>query len=208
MRADSTDVRIAVRRFAPGEQATALRTADFVLVHGSAFYDRLIRFGQSLRYRGPSRQFAYWSHAAFVADGDGNLIEALAGGVVRSHISKYRDADYQVVSLDPVSHEDRSEALAFAQYCATSHDHYDWLTITSIALSFLTGSKLSFGVDGEQICSGLVARSLERTGQIFDEDPSHVPPAGLAEHFDVHTGLAEQGRSVEFGVTVDRSSES
>jgi hypothetical protein len=56
----------------------------------------------------------------------------------------------------------------------SSHARYGWLTIVSIAFSLATGSTLSFGIDGEQICSG-----------IFDQDPSHLLPAGLAEHWKV-----------------------
>ena len=46
----------------------------------------------------------------------------------------------------------------------------------------LTGSKLAFFIDGRFVCSGLVARALERTGRIFDRDPSHIAPADLAKY--------------------------
>jgi hypothetical protein len=51
----------------------------------------------------------------------------------------------------------------------------------SIALSLLTGAKLSFGFNGQLICSGLVARALERTTAIFEDEPSHIMPAQLAK---------------------------
>jgi hypothetical protein len=59
------------------------------------------------------------------------------------------------------------------------------LTIASIALSLVTGGKLAFAIDGQLICSGLVARSLERTTAIFKHDPARIMPAELAEIYDV-----------------------
>ena len=44
---------------------------------------------------------------------------------------------------------------------------------------------LAAGFAGQLICSGLVARALERTSVIFEEEPSHVTPAGLAKLFGV-----------------------
>lgn len=57
--------------------------------------------------------------------------------------------------------------------------------IISIAISLLFGGKFTFGFDGQFICSGLVARSLERTNAIFDRSPSHIMPADLAKYFRV-----------------------
>ena len=38
-------------------------------------------------------------------------------------------------------------------------------------------------IDGQFVCSGLVARALERTGSIFDRDSAHIAPADLAKYF-------------------------
>ena len=73
--------------------------------------------------------------------------------------------------------------VAFAEHWVGAQ--YDWATIVSITISLLTGAKLSFGFAGQLICSGLVARALERTTAIFDEEPSHVVPADLAKMFDI-----------------------
>ena len=73
--------------------------------------------------------------------------------------------------------------VAFAEHWVGGR--YDWATIVSITLSLLTGAKFSFGFAGQQICSGLVARALERTTAIFDQEPSHVMPAELAKMFAV-----------------------
>jgi hypothetical protein len=73
--------------------------------------------------------------------------------------------------------------VAFAEHWIGAR--YDWATIVSIVISLLTGAKFSFGFAGQLICSGLVARALERTTAIFEEEPSHVMPAGLAKMFAV-----------------------
>jgi hypothetical protein len=74
--------------------------------------------------------------------------------------------------------------VAFAEYCLG--ESYGWLTIVSVALTLLSTCKIGFGVDGQQICSALVARCLERIGEIFKEnEPWHLTPADLAKHFDV-----------------------
>ena len=79
---------------------------------------------------------------------------------------------------------DRDQVVEFARYC---RDHqYGYLTIVSLTLSLATGSRLSFGVDGQEICSGLVARALERAGEIFPEEPWHATPAGLAKFYGVN----------------------
>jgi uncharacterized protein YycO len=176
---------ITIQRFAPGKEAVAYEPADFILTHRTGLFSWLIRAGQQLRYWGPRAKYAHWSHAALVVDAKGNLIEALGRGVIRSNISEYKNVEYHLVKLTTAIPPDRMHAVAFADYCVTAHARYGWLTIVSIASSFATGSTLSFGIDGEQICSGLVARCLERTGEIFDQDPSHLPPAGLAEHWKV-----------------------
>jgi len=101
---------------------------------------------------------------------------------------------YDVVHLTQTTPpEDREQAIKFAAFCL--NDRYGWLTIVSIALCLLFGGKLSFGVDGQQICSGLVARCIERIGEIFHEgDPWHLMPADLAKHFDVR-GTDTPGRA-------------
>lgn len=169
------------------------RPADFILTHSTGVYGQLIRFGEALRYRGWNKIFAHWSHAAIFADESGDIIEALGGGVQKRNISVYEGTEYVVVHL-PVSTSptDRQHAVEFAEFCL--NDAYGWLTIVSISLCLLTGSKFSFGVDGEQICSALVARSLERIGEIFTEnEPWQLMPADLAKHFDVRL-VGERGQ--------------
>src|SRR5262249_48898232 len=149
-----------------------------------------------IRYRGADKVFARWSHAAIFVNDHGEIVEALGGGVQRRNISVYRNTEYVVVHLPLTTREeDREQAVKFAKYCLD--EEYGWLTIVSIALALLFGSpfrlKFNFGVDGQQICSALVARCLERIGEIFTEnEPWHLMPADLAKHFTV-TNTGEQG---------------
>ncbi len=160
----------------------APRAGDFMLTHGDEWTSRLIRFGQSLRYRGASAKYAYWNHTALFVDDDGGIVEALGTGVAKRSIHDYDPTQYTVVRID-ASDEDRGEAATFA--CSTIGATYGFLTIVSIAISLVTGGKFSFAIDGQLICSGLVARSLERTTLIFRHDPARIMPAELAEMFEV-----------------------
>jgi len=156
------------------------RPGDFVLIHGTNWYNRLIQFGQSLRYHGDDKKYTTWTHVALIVDSDGYLVEALGNGIVKSHISKYDTFQKRIVSVQ-ASNEDREEAVTFAYSCIG--DGYGWFDIISIAFSLLTATKFSFNIDGEEICSGLVARSLERMGWIPKRDASHISPAELAKSF-------------------------
>lgn len=185
-----------VEQVAPGECATgyrhtgdtvevtpnAPRPGDFILTHGDEWTSRLIRFGQSLRYRGTSAKYTYWNHTALVVDGAGTIVEALGAGVAKRSIHDYDPTQYTVVRID-ASDEDRLEAATFAT--SSIGAHYGWVTIVSLGLSLLTGGKFAFAIDGQLICSGLVARALERTTAIFKHDPARIMPAELAEIYNV-----------------------
>ena len=173
----------SVHAFAPGEQVNSPSPGDFLFTHGTSWTSRLIRFGEKIRYWGPDKKFTRWNHVAIFINEGGDIIEALGGGVQQRNIAVYRQTEYHVVHLENVVDVNRVHEVEFARACL--NDHYGWLTIVSIALSLLTGSKLGFGVDGQEICSALVARCLERTGEIFPTDPWHIMPADLAKYFNV-----------------------
>jgi uncharacterized protein YycO len=143
----------------------------------------MIRFGQKLRYHGPNAGFAHWSHAAMFINSDGEIIEAIQSGVQQRNVSVYQPTEYHVIRLTEATEKERQHAVAFALHCL--NDTYGYLTDFSLALSLLTGRKLFFGEDGQMICSGLVARALERVGAIFQYDSWHMLPADLAEAFNV-----------------------
>jgi hypothetical protein len=175
--------RCEVRRYGPGETVERPSPGDFLLTHADTGSSRLIRFGQRLRYQGSRAKFAHWTHAALFVDEDGLIVEALEAGVQERDVRIYRDTEYHVVHLVETSSEDRNHAVAFAMHCLNGH--YGILTELSLFFTLLTASKLFFGVDGQMICSGLVARALERTGAIFENDSWHMLPADLAEAFNV-----------------------
>lgn len=188
--------RVAIEHVAAGECARGYRhdgdavrvgadapqPGDFILTHGSAWTSALIRWGQGLRYRGRSAKYAYWNHTALFVDADGTIVEALGTGVAARSIHDYDAAQYTVVRIE-ASDEDRAEAAAFARYCIGSE--YGFLTVVSIAISLITGGTFAFAFDGQLICSGLVARGLERTTAIFKHDPARIVPAELAQIYDV-----------------------
>lgn len=174
------------RRFAPNESATTseYQHGDFILTHGNTFFSRLIRFGQQISFWGADRVFTRWSHAALIVSNDGDLIEAVGAGVKRSHISDYAPTEYHLVNLNTLADKhDRDQICTFAQ--TTIGQPYGILTCFSIGIGLLTGCRLTFGFDGQYVCSGLVARALERTSAIFDRSPSHILPADLAKYFKV-----------------------
>jgi hypothetical protein len=176
----------SAQAFPPGEGVVNPCPGDFILTHGTSWSSRLIRFGEKIRYWGPDKKFTRWNHAAIFINTRGDIIEALGSGVQQRNISVYEQTEYQVIHLENVLDLNREQEVRFAQACL--NDHYGWLTILSIAFCLLTGSKLGFGVDGQEICSALVARCLERTGEIFPTDPWHIMPADLAKFFNVEPG--------------------
>lgn len=174
-----------IEEYGPGKSIQNPKPGDFVLTRDHDWTSEMIRVGERLRYRGENRRFAHWNHAALFTDGSGGIIEALGSGVKAGNISKYTPIDYQVVRLDGISDGDRQHEVAFANDCVAKHEGYGYLTILSIAFCLLFGGRLGFGIDGQEICSGLVGRALERTGEVFDEEPWHMMPADLAQAYQV-----------------------
>ena len=97
-----------VKRFGPGEEAAPSEYApgDFILTHSSGLFGRLIRLGESLRYWGEDAKYARWNHAALIVSVEGDLIEALSTGVIRSPISRYTPTEYYLIHL----HEDDADS--------------------------------------------------------------------------------------------------
>ena len=166
------------------KEPAAWTPGDFILTHGGSAFSKLIRFGQSMRIHGGDRRYIYWSHAALVVSDTGDLIEANKPGVISTDAGLYREVPYVVVHT-AASDADRVEVVAFARWCLAHHTEIGRLNFFSLGLSMLTGSKLSFFVDGETTCSGLVARAQERTGAIFNRATVNITPADLAKYYRV-----------------------
>lgn len=167
-----------------GESPREWRAGDIVLTHGDSLFAKLIGFGQRLRIHGEDRKYAWFTHAALVAGPGGELVEVMGSGIKRRHVSVYRPQDYAVVHTG-AEPGDVKEILRFADWAVAARPKYGWATIVSIALTMLTGAKFAFFVSGEFICSGFVARAMERTGAIFSRDPVHITPADLAKYYGV-----------------------
>ena len=185
---EHTDGRITVTDAAP-------KPGDFILTHGGE-WTQLIRFGQSLRYRGESAKYTHWNHTALVVDRDGAIVEALGTGVAQRSIHDYTPRNTRwFVS----TRRTRIERRPRCSRRSASGAAYGWLTIASIAFSLVTGGKVAFAIDGQLICSGLVARSLERTTAIFKHNPARIMPAELAEIYQVVPPAASTPKGVPPG---------
>lgn len=176
--------RRATEWSAAGETARRWQAGDIVLTHGTSLFARLIAIGQRLRIHGEDRAYAWFTHAALVVGEHGELVEVTGRGVRRSHVDDYRPCDYVVVHTGAAP-DDVKEIVTFADWVVAVRPRYGRATVVSIGLTLLTGAKFSFFVSGEFICSGFVARAMERTGAIFTRDPVHIMPADLAKYYSV-----------------------
>lgn len=157
---------------------------DLVLTHGHSVVHRAIRAAQAVRFRGDRRPYAFFNHAAIIADRWGEVIEATAGGVRRSHLASYTADGYQYVVVDAgADQHDRAQIVAFAESCLGQQ--YGFLTIAALLAWTVFGGKLVIGLDGTEICSGLAAQALVRDGANFPRQPTMCMPADLAEYFNV-----------------------
>ena len=114
----------------------------------------------------------------------------LSGIIPKGAATGQRGLVMQTPGFHPISHLDvRYLPPGEAPRTWTPGDfilvHSDALSIASLGVTLLAGAKLTFFVDGEFICSGLVARAMERTGAIFNRDPVHITPADLATYDEV-----------------------
>ena len=178
---DGEQKQYVVGYYGVGTELSKPIPGDVILTHGSDWPSKAIRFGQSFRFRGDKKVFAYFNHAAMVISEDGTIVEALTRGVVTSPLSKYTPKEYIVIRVKATS-EDRNQMIRFVNHALGRK--YGWTEIISLFLSLLTGLKFNFGVDDEVICSGLVASALERGYDIFERQCSFMTPADLAAHYN------------------------
>lgn len=167
--------RCIIEHIPGGADATTAQPGDFLLCHRRGIGSATIRLGERIKYHQ-----GYWSHAAYIITPT-EIIEALTGGVDRNPLSVYHDIDYALVhtALDP---HDVLQANAFAESCVGQR--YGYLTDVGIALRFLTpGRGLWLGMNGTEICSGLVAQAEVRGPVNFAVDPSSISPTELGRQY-------------------------
>src|ERR1700755_1459003 len=86
---------IAYRRFGSGETVCDPRPGDIVLIRGTGWLGKSIRFGTRIRCRrNGDDELAHWSHAGIIVSPQGHLIEVVPRGVVLNHLENYRDQEY------------------------------------------------------------------------------------------------------------------
>jgi hypothetical protein len=183
--------------YQPGTTPAAanVKPGNFILTHSGGFAAQLIRLGQSVRYRGDDAVYAWWTHAALIVSEDGDLIEAVSGGLQRAHLSDYQDTEYVLVEVDDwVDDRDRRQIRAYAEWMLDRSPRYGWPTTVSIALAHLLETSFYFGLQDQCTCSGLVAAALQRSSLLVDGIPSHMMPANLAEIFRVTKPLNTAGK--------------
>ena len=178
-----------VERYEPGKSATDFQPGDFILTHAHHPVSRMLRLAQKVR--GRERKYSYWSHAAVIVDTDGSLVEAESRGVIRSPLSKYEPEEYHLVDLGKSADErDRKQVAAFAE--SLVGQPFGFLDMFSVGLSLFTGAKINVSYASHLMCSALVARALERTDAIFQDEPSHMLPADLARYYGVEAPEAKE----------------
>jgi hypothetical protein len=174
---------IAYKRCGPGEGISNPRPGDIVLVRGTGWLGKSIRFFVRMRCRrNGDPALAHWSHAGIIVSSKGHLIEVVPRGVVLNLLENYRPQEYHYVYLD-LSPADRIEATRYAYSCLKQK--YGRFSFILLAIEVLTGDWFEVPDRGQQGCVALIARALQRAGVTFARRPTDMTPADLAKDFGV-----------------------
>jgi hypothetical protein len=189
-------------------RAEGLRHGDIILVHSHGkFAPRAIGFGQRLHH---PPEYAYWTHAAVVAGQAANgdeilpgkpvtgaetiLIEAKGGQRVRAvPLSQYDARDYAAVRFFPEWHASPRQLMIERAVRENAERYaksrlgagYGYLTIVTLTAWALFGGRVTVGLSGDDVCSGLAAKCSMYLGAIYDGDAAETMPADLAQKFGV-----------------------
>ena len=173
----------SIQRFGPGEEAGDLSPGDFILAHRHHVLAGLISLAEKRRFHGPDAVYAHWSHCAVVESGT-HVIEAEAGGIVRSPISKYRKDEYHLVRLDgEIDAAGRERATAYAK--SRLGVGFGYLDMLGLSIYLLAGHRVRLVRGDHEICSSFVVRTLQQAGLLRELDPALTLPADLAKRFHV-----------------------
>ena len=192
--------------YPPGRVPEQWVPGDVLLTHTPyGMFSEVIRSGERLRYWSKDDQhYAWFNHAAVVvrADSRGNaqVAEALPDGIKINPASNFLKPWFAYIDIG-ADEDDRNHIVDFAEREASLKGEYGKLQLVSIAGSLLTKGRLRVGIDGSEICSGLVAKALRGAGYWWEQkdgdasyilDEGYLSPADLAASF--HT---EQIRSMD-----------
>ena len=151
---------------------------DVYWANQAGFIPMMIRVAQRKKY-GAHNNAALYNHCFMVVGYNGEIVQANAGGIERGNLSNYGPADKLTARRPPYAPLEDVNATAAMRELLLAHTSYGWLTIASCGLSLLTGTKLRFGIDGTEICSGSVAWALTRANIDCGEDENFDTPADL-----------------------------
>lgn len=134
-----------------------------------------IRFAQRRKY-GKASPAARYNHVFMVIDDAGSIIQADPTGVELGHLSQYHGVDFVIKRPAYGPGEAANAVAAMREQLGT---HYGWLTIASVGLMLLTGTRLRFGLAGTEICSGAAAYAMTRANMDCGQDETYDTPADL-----------------------------
>ena len=183
---------VTVTRYPAGEAPEQFVAGDFTLHRATTTKGRggattalgkLIQAGERARY-GDS-DFARWTHSTLIVSDRGDICEAIESGVALDNIAKYLGSDYMVVHVE-ASPVQRQLACGFAE--TRVGDKYGVLNFIGLAFQALFGWNISLQMDGQFICSGLVARATEKYIDAYPRSPENMMPGDLAYFWDATSG--------------------
>ena len=157
------------------------RAGDVFVATGSGLFDRIVQFGQHWRF--PALD-AKWSHAGIIVSDAGDTVEAQASGVRTGTLTA--DRQVRIIAIEPEASRQKVVAIAKSRL----GERYGWATIACLVLRLLPPARLTFGVDGSLVCSGLVALAMEGAGDDMGDTPADTYPAQLAAWADQHSAWA------------------
>jgi len=184
--------KITVSHYPAGQTPADFHAGDFSLHRASATkgqagatttLGKLIQAGERARFG--NSDFARWTHSALIVSDSGDICEAIESGVALDNIEKYRGSDYIVVHVN-ASPVQRELACGFAR--SRVGDAYGITNFLGLALQALFGWTLSIHMDGQFICSGLVARATEKYIDAYPRSPEDMMPGDLAYSWDATSG--------------------
>jgi hypothetical protein len=151
------------------------KPGDVAFVTQHDFTAWWIQWCQARKY-GKGSPATRWNHAFLVVGTDGSIIQANQSGVEWGNLSQYKGQTYE---LRRPSYVGIGAGIATIAMRDLLGDKYGWVTIASVALSMLSGTKLRFGLSGTEICSGAVAYALTRANIDMGPDCEFSTPADL-----------------------------
>ena len=168
------------------------RAGDILLVNDDTgptdLLGGLIQAGEKARYgKNAPEGVVWWTHSALIVSEAGDLVEALAGGVARSNISKYAHVQTKVISI-PATPAQRKLIVAGAlQDVGLEYNRVDFV---GLAIQLLFG--IDWGVnDGRaDICSELVSRYTEKCIPAYPFKPGNMMPMDLDVFYGAPHGEA------------------